>query len=280
MTGDGEEMKIVTLVENTPGTEGCAAEHGLSIYIETKAHKILLDTGASDAFLRNSVVLGINLKEVDMLVLSHGHYDHGGGITEFVQINPSARIYMRPSALQEYYHLYEKGAKYIGLDKEIGQLSRICYTEEEMLLDQGILLFSGVSGRKMWPKGNHSLKCLKGDVFTQDTFDHEQSLVVREDGASILLSGCAHNGIVNILERYEKIFGGAPDIVVTGFHMKKNGLLTEEEKAVVKATALELKRRKHTVFYSGHCTGEEAFYMMKEIMGAQLMNLYCGREIL
>ena len=72
-------MRIINLMENTKGAEGCVWEHGLSFYIETKKHKLLADTGASEAFLKNAVVLGIDLRRVDTVILSHGHYDHGGG---------------------------------------------------------------------------------------------------------------------------------------------------------------------------------------------------------
>ena len=114
----------------------------------------------------------------------------------------------------------------------------------------------------------------------QDIFDHEQSLVIRENGKSILICGCAHNGIVNILDRYQEIYEAHPDMVITGFHMKKNGALDEAEKEVVKSTAKMLCEMKGTVFYSGHCTGEEAFYVMKDIMGDQLTALHSGERIL
>ena len=81
-------MHIVTLMENTPGMPGCAYEHGLSFYAETAHHKILLDTGASDAFMKNAELLGIDLSQVDTVILSHGHYDHSGGIIPFTRLNP------------------------------------------------------------------------------------------------------------------------------------------------------------------------------------------------
>ena len=102
-------MKIQNLVENEQGKNGCLAEHGLSVYLETGKHKLLVDTGATDAFLRNAEFLGIDLKEVDILILSHGHYDHGGGILTFSKINPRARIYIREDAFAKYYHERERG---------------------------------------------------------------------------------------------------------------------------------------------------------------------------
>ena len=273
-------MKIVTLVENTPGRAGCVFEHGLSIYIETTAHKILLDTGAGEAFLQNALYLGIDLAQVDMMVLSHGHYDHAGGILEFVKINSKAPIYMRPTAVKAYYNVRHTGAKYIGMDERIFTLDRIVFTKENHVLSEQISLFSGVTGRRLWPEGNAQLKYLENGVYHQDDFDHEQSLVIREKGRSVLISGCAHNGILNIMDKYQELYGSFPDMVITGFHMKKNAPLTEAEKAVVKSTAMELMTFKNTSFYSGHCTGEEAFGIMKEIMGEQLNALHSGERIL
>ena len=273
-------MKLITLVENTPGNSECACEHGLSIYIETNKHRILMDTGASDAFLRNARQLGIDLSRVDMMVLSHGHYDHAGGILDFVNVNHRAAIYMRPTAVKAYYSLKASGAKYIGMDERIFKLPQIKYTNEYEVLNEQVTLFSGVSGRRLWPKGNESLKILVGEELQQDIFDHEQPLVIRENGKSILICGCAHNGIVNILDRYQEIYEAHPDMVITGFHMKKNGALDEAEKEVVKSTAKMLCEMKGTVFYSGHCTGEEAFYVMKDIMGDQLTALHSGERIL
>ena len=78
-------MKIVNLIENTEGCSGCASEHGLSFYIETVKHKLLVDTGATDTFIRNAEILGVDLAAVDTVILSHGHYDHGGGLPAFVK---------------------------------------------------------------------------------------------------------------------------------------------------------------------------------------------------
>ena len=78
-------MKIIAVMEDTCGNGFCAFEHGLSVYVETKKHKILLDTGATGAFAENAKKLGIDLKAIDTVVLSHGHYDHSGGILTFAE---------------------------------------------------------------------------------------------------------------------------------------------------------------------------------------------------
>ena len=104
-------MRIVNLIENTEGQPGCRCEHGLSFYIETERHKVLMDTGASDGFLANADLLGIDLGGVDAVILSHGHYDHGGGIPAFAKKYPGTRIYMQQSAGGSFYHLKPEGEK-------------------------------------------------------------------------------------------------------------------------------------------------------------------------
>ena len=269
-------MKIITLVENSCGNENCIAEHGLSIYIETEKHKLLLDTGQTDAVVKNAEVLGIDLSAVDTVILSHGHYDHSGGILPFSKLNLSAQIIMQRSAAEPHYN----GERYIGIDNDILKLPNVRLIDGDMQLDDELFLFSGITGRRCYPQGNRKLSCLKEGVKTEDDFVHEQCLVIKQNGKRWLLSGCAHNGILNILDRYKKLFDSYPDYVITGFHMmKREGEHTEEEKAVIIQTAHELAKM-NTVFYSGHCTGISAFELMKQIMGSKLIALHSGEQVI
>ena len=153
-------------------------------------------------------------------------------------------------------------------------------TDGDMELDDELFLFSGITGRRCYPQGNRKLSCLKEGVKTEDDFMHEQCLVITQNGKRWLLSGCAHNGILNILDRYKELFDSHPDYVITGFHMmKREGKHTEEEKAVIIQTAQELSQL-DTVFYSGHCTGIPAFELMKEIMGDKLIALHSGETVI
>lgn len=271
-------MKIITLIENTPGYPGCLYEHGLSFYIETDRHRLLLDTGATGAFLQNAETLGIGLNSVDTLVLSHGHYDHGGGILTFAQTAPTAKIYLRRNALEPYYHLKPEGEKYIGLDPAVAELPQCIFVDGDLVIDEELSLFTHIRGRRLLPKGNRKLKQKAGGTFVQDEFDHEQCLVVRQGDFQVLLSGCAHNGILNILDRYQELYGRYPDLLVSGFHMKQDAYI-EEDLENIRITARILKETGIRC-WTGHCTGEMAFAMMKEIMGEQLKALHSGEEIL
>ena len=269
-------MHIITLVENTCGHENCIAEHGLSLYIETEKHKLLLDTGQTDAVVKNAEVLGIDLSAVDTVILSHGHYDHSGGILPFLQINHTTQIIMQRKATEPHYN----GERYIGIDKAVLDLPNVRLIDGDLKLDDELFLFSDITGRRCYPQGNRKLSRIENGEQIPDDFAHEQCLVISQNGKRWLLSGCAHNGILNILDRYKEIFGDTPDYVITGFHMmKKDGEHTEEEKTVIMQTAQKLVQMK-TVFYSGHCTGIPAFGLMKEIMGDRLIALHSGAQII
>ena len=113
-------MKIVTLLENTACDAGLCAAHGLSLYIETPKHKILFDMGPDARFLDNAKKLGVDLSAVDIAVLSHGHYDHGGGLRAFCEINSQADIFIHTDAFGDFYAVEEgKEPRYIGLDPEL-----------------------------------------------------------------------------------------------------------------------------------------------------------------
>lgn len=269
-------MRIVTLVENTCGHEGCIAEHALSICIETEKHKLLLDTGQTDAVVKNAEVLGIDLSLVDTVILSHGHYDHSGGILPFSQVNHTAKIIMQRKATEPHFN----GERYIGIDTDILKLPDVQLIDGDVQLDDELFLFSGITGRRCYPLGNHKLSRMENGEKVPDDFAHEQCLVINQNGKRWLLSGCSHNGILNILDRYREIYRNAPDCVVTGFHMmKKDGEHTNEEKAVIIQTALELSQM-NTVFFSGHCTGIPAFDLMKDIMGDHLIALHSGEQVI
>ena len=271
-------MRIINLMEDTEGANGCIFEHGLSFYIETKKHKLLLDTGASGKTLKNAEMLGIDLTQVDTVILSHGHYDHSGGIMAFAEINPNAKIYLQRSARYDYYNLKDNKEKYIGIDKAILELPQVQLLDGNCSIDEELFLFTNVTGRKYWAKSNLLLKRKVEGEFVQDVFDHEQCLVITEEDKHVLLSGCAHNGILNILEAYNSYFDKQPSMVISGFHLIKKEAYDEEEIQMIQDTARELQKY-HTMFYTGHCTGIPAYDIMKEIMQEKLVFVHSGMTV-
>lgn len=271
-------MRIVNLVENTPGAPGCGWAHGLSFYIETDHHRLLMDTGPSDLLVANARALGVDLAAVDTVVLSHGHYDHTDGAPAFAALNPRAKLYLRRGADGAFYSSAGGEPRYIGMDPAILKLDGLTWVDGELRIDGELSLFGGISGRRAWPAGNRRLSRLAGNRHVQDDFSHEQCLVVTEGGRRVLLSGCAHSGILNILDRYRELYGGAPDAVISGFHMKQPTPYTGDEAEVIRETARALARWPG-VFYTCHCTSLPAFELMKPILGDRLRYVHSGEEI-
>ena len=145
-------------------------------------------------------------------------------------------------------------------------------------IDDELSLFSGIGNTYPIPSANRNLRVKTKQGLRQDDFRHEQCLVVSEGGRKVLLSGCAHHGILNVLDRYRELFGGEPDVAISGFHMMKKNGYSEEDLDMIADTAKELCKVS-TVFYTGHCTGTEPFEAMKKIMGGQLRYVHSGDEI-
>ena len=276
-------MKIINLIEDTNGREECVAAHGLSFYVETEKHKLLLDLGPSSQTIDNAKALGIDLKEIDTVVLSHGHYDHSGGIIPFTMINDKANIYFQESAKEDYYADDGLEAKeryrYIGIDKAIVSFPQAKILNGDAKIDDEIEVFTIKERSHKLPSTNKNLLIKYDDEFKRDDFGHEHFLVIREEGKSVLLSGCAHNGILSILDAYIEKFGKTPDLVVSGFHLMKKTEYNESEIEEIKDIAKELKKYTSR-FVTCHCTGIPAYEIMKPVLGDRLEYVHAGEEII
>lgn len=256
-------MKITCLTENTSVNEDIKAEHGLSLFIETKDHRILFDTGQTELFSENANKLGVGLDTVDIAVLSHGHYDHGGGLSEFFSINDKARVYINENAFGDYYNGTEK---YIGLDKKLQTSGRIILTGDEYKIADGLTLFTCNGRKKSFELGSFGLTKKAHGEFIPDDFLHEHYLLIEEDGNHILISGCSHKGVLNIAGWFK------PDFLIGGFHFSKLPLDDTLKSYAEYLDSLD------TEFYTCHCTGEEQYKFMKKYM-KKLSYLSAGQEI-
>ncbi|MBR5322642.1 MAG: MBL fold metallo-hydrolase [Clostridia bacterium] len=257
-------MRITSLIENTTENEKLTAEHGLSLYIETEQHKILFDMGQSEKFADNAEKLGIDLTEVDIAILSHGHYDHGGGIRRFLEINKKSPIYINQYAFEEHYNSEKK---YIGLDTSLIGSDRFIFTEDFRKIDCCLTLCTCNNNNRPFNVGDFGMLVKSEDIFSPEDFKHEQYLLIEEGGNNVLISGCSHKGIMNITDWFK------PDILVGGFHFSKFPLNEKlEEYAKILASFA-------TTYYTCHCTGTEQYNFMKNYL-PNLYYLSTGKEII
>lgn len=262
ITEEGIKMRITCLAENT-ACNGFEAEHGLSLYIETNGNRILFDMGQTDLFSVNAEKLGIDLNAVDFAVISHGHYDHGGGLRKFLEINQSALVYMSRFAFEPHYNGTEK---YIGLDSTLCENDRLVFTNDTCSIRNDVTLYSCNTSERKHNCSSSGMTVKDKNGFHPDDFRHEQYLLIEENSKRILISGCSHKGILDIVEWFK------PDVLIGGFHFSK---LEINDK--LKEYALFLDSF-GTEFYTCHCTGTEQYEFMKNHM-KRLHYLSCGESI-
>ena len=255
-------MKITSLLENTTPRADMGTEHGLSLFIETKRHKILFDMGQSEQFAKNAATLGITLSAVDIAVLSHGHYDHGGGMRRFLLENDRAPVYLQKDAFLPHYHGEER---YIGLDTDLENESRVIRVSTSLRIDDELSLHP--CDWHVSPSLSGSLTEQTREGFIPDDFRHEQYLLIEEEGKRVLISGCSHAGILNIAERF------SPDFLIGGFHFFHTPIGGALADIAKKLNAYP------TEYYTCHCTGIEQYAFLKEFM-PRLRYLSCGESII
>ena len=256
-------MKITALTENTAADPRVGCEHGLSLYIEANGYKILFDTGQSELFAENAGKLGVDLSKVDICVLSHGHYDHSGGLRRFTQLNDHAPVYLNRHAFEPHYNAADK---YIGIDAALKGCGRLVFTDEQAVIGGGLTLYACNELKTLYPVLSAGLKAEIDGELVPDDFRHEHYLLIEEGAKRVLVSGCSHTGILNLAEWFR------PDVLIGGFHLMKvddERLLTEYAARLNAAPA---------EYYTCHCTGTQQYEVMKRHMD-RLRYLSAGQTI-
>ncbi|NMD39054.1 MAG: MBL fold metallo-hydrolase [Christensenellaceae bacterium] len=268
-------MKIYVLTENTLYDESFECENGLSLYIETKKHNILVDTGTSDVFLQNAEKLGIDLSKVDICVLTHGHNDHSGGLIKFFEMNKTAKVYANVDVFGKFY-MGEN--EFVGLSDKLKKYKdRFIFVDDEYFIDESLELFSGNDKKVISQIKACGYTAKSNSNFVDDDFHHEHYLIINEkNGKKALISGCSHKGINNIMHwvRYDNI-----DAYIGGIYLLNLDVDNNKDKRSLDMIIDDLLAHKNTNYYVGHCVGEEQYNCMKQKMGERLNYIRTGQII-
>jgi len=275
-------MKIITLLENHSCDDALINKHGLSVYIETGDKKILVDVGPDDSFIKNAQKLNVDLSAVDYLVISHGHYDHGGGLSYFLNVNDRARVVMHRRTLKEYFAQQPSGDfRHIGLNYTAPIDERFILLEENYKLENNIDVIMDYDPTGFVPEGNQVLYERGADgELTGDKFKHEIALLIAENGKNVFITGCSHSGIGNMVRRVQRCRGDINiDYVIGGFHLFNPSAKSLEKKDRIDALIDELAPFASTVFYTGHCTGTSGYQYLKQHMKNEIHEIHSGTVI-
>lgn len=265
-------MKITVLIDNIEANN-CQCEWGLSFYIEYKEKKFLLDTGSSNKFISNASLLDVRLIDVDYGILSHAHYDHSDGIDSFFEVNKKANFYIQKSSKENYYSKRLFIKKYIGIKKGIlnDYSSRIIYTNNVFDLYDGVKII-GHSSKDLYKIGIKEHMFLKTDNgYIPDDFSHEQSLVFELDNGIIVFNSCSHGGIENIFSEIREVY---PNQKILAFFGGLHSFNKSDKE--VNALANIIKNLDIDKIYTGHCTGDKAFKILKNVLNDKVDQFKCG----
>lgn len=248
-------MKLTVLMENT-APSGLLREHGLSVYINYEDTALLLDGGSSGKFMENAENVEVDITKVNLAILSHGHYDHGDGLADFLKKNTTAAVWLRPAALAE--HWSDNGGQwhYIGLSDETKK---------------------ALEGRCRWV--DEATQVLPGIWLVPDQVEHEQSLVLEGEDGLVILNSCCHAGAGYIVREVKKLFPGkSVRALVGGLHlMGKNTHCLGVAPGIVKNLGKWLFEELDVgMLYTGHCTGDPAFELLREAYPDRVVRLTTG----
>ncbi len=276
-------MRVTVLMENSTPSSRLEARHGLSLWLELDdGRRVLFDMGPNDGFLANARSLGVDVTEADLAVVSHGHYDHGGGLGAFLAACGDAGrdvpVYVREHAFEEHVSGTPERHHAIGLDPALATDPRVRPTGERCDLGGGLALFSTARRAHPTARSNGRLMERRDGALVPDRFLHEQSLIVREGDRLTLVSGCSHGGVLNLMDAAEELAGAPLTSVVAGFHLMDPSGGTVEDEGLTRSLARELAARPAR-YLTCHCTGTDAFALLRDELGGRVSYLHVGSRV-
>jgi 7,8-dihydropterin-6-yl-methyl-4-(beta-D-ribofuranosyl)aminobenzene 5'-phosphate synthase len=270
-------MTITTLVDNN-APENLASEHGLSFWIEYNDKHIIFDTGQSDAFVKNAKQLGIKPAETDAIVISHGHYDHTGGLAALLDIAPQANLYIHPEALKPKFS--RKGNRNIGISDSIKKIilqradqKKVIWTEKPTEIFPGLFTTGKIPRNTGFEDtgGNFfvNVQCTKEDRLVDD-----QAIFTETGKGLVVVLGCAHSGVINTLDYAEKLTSqNHIYAVIGGMHL----LNASPER--MESTIDAFKRYNVKKICPAHCTGDNAVEKFKQVFAERCFICSAGSRI-
>jgi len=274
-------VRVTILVDNTVAAGGLESEHGLSLWIEVDDLKILFDAGQSSVAIKNASALGIPLEKTDYIVISHGHYDHTGGLAFVLPLARKAAIVLPPHAVAPSYSVHPGATpKPIGMPSSAQQVlnqipaERVRWSSEPVQLNP-VVGTTGPIPRTVSYETSSGPFFIDPDGKNEDVFPDEQALWISTPGGLIVCAGCCHAGLINTLKQAQRASGMMPlHAVIGGFHLRQ----ASEER--IDRTLAALEEFSPALLAPCHCTGDRAILKFQHVFADRFYPCGSGRQFL
>ena len=265
-------MKVTCVVDNTvERSSPFWGEHGVTFFIEMEEGRVLFDTGQSGTVLMHNLsLLSIDPRTIDAVALSHGHYDHTGGLPALLEhLEPGTELYANPDLFRERYSMRGGTQQDVGISLSEETLAsrlslRLDRGGQEML--PGIWTTGEITERpeKEGRSSYHHMR--EGDRIVPDRYLDDMAVVLKSNRRLVLICGCCHAGLLNTLAHVERVFGEPVEVIAGGLHLTG---ASAEELAHVSRVLKGQAALKHV--YPNHCTGEGAFVALTNTLGSSVV---------
>jgi 7,8-dihydropterin-6-yl-methyl-4-(beta-D-ribofuranosyl)aminobenzene 5'-phosphate synthase len=276
------KMKVTVLCENSVGRLIGSGEHGFSTFVETDQGNYLFDTGSGHSIVSNSLALGKDLRTINKIFLSHGHYDHTGGLPEVLKLKGEVDVHAHPHIFLDRIHVVKENDKetkrFVGIPYKKSYLeflgANFIFNAQFTEVEKGIFLTGEVPRKAPFEKPDPGLFAEVGGKMTQDIFSDDQSLILDSERGIILILGCAHSGMINIINYAmnktgkEKFYA-----IVGGTHLD---FLAPEQ---LEETLKVLKKLDIERIGASHCTGMKAAFRLHQEFGSRFFYGYVGNTL-
>ncbi len=255
-------FEITILVDNNAEKSALKTEHGFSCYCRTESSSFIFDTGQTSAVVHNAAKLAVDLSQLESAIISHGHYDHTGGLADVLHLAPRARLFLHPKAIEKKFRpLKQGGSKYLGTNSDVLdaiQSAQAAFVTAPVQIENGVFITGPVPRTNNFEDtgGDFYLdeKCVKHDPLIDD-----MSIYARTKAGIVILTGCCHSGIVNTTEYIKKLCPQEKIIaIIGGLH-----LLNADDDRLAR-TLDYIRSLEPAIVAPCHCTGENAISMFKK----------------
>lgn len=257
---------------------GAVAEHGLAIFMETDRGNYLLDTGQGKTIVNNAQVLGLDLRTIRGIIISHHHWDHTGGLVPVLDLKGAVDIYAHPDFFKESYSVSEDKVRYIGVPYPRPLLeakgATFKFSREFHQIEPGLWLTGEVPRRTDYERGDQKQMLKSGGGFVKDDLRDDQSVIVETEKGLFIVLGCCHSGIINTLEYIMEKMGRRPiHAVIGGTHL---GPVSDEQrgKSIDALKAFDIER-----IGVSHCTGLKTASLLARAFGDRFFFCNVGEAV-